>query len=85
MMSKRYKEPIAVWLNEKREPALFTWREKTYHVRVINSWKLSDRWWDNERFSDRTYFRVLTNDHMAFDVYFDAAHEGIWILDVVHD
>jgi uncharacterized protein DUF6504 len=84
-MSKRYKEPIAVWLDERQQPKRFTWRGKTYDVWVTNWWKLSDRWWDEERFSDRTYFRVLTKDHMAFDIYWDDAHEGIWILDVVHD
>jgi Domain of unknown function (DUF6504) len=84
-VSKRYKEPVAVWLDARGQPAHFTWRKHTYHVRVILSWKLQDRWWDKELFSDRTYFRVLTKDHQAFDLYWDAAHEGVWILDVVHD
>ncbi len=57
------------------QPVRFVWREVTYSGRVVNSWKLSDR----------TYYRLVTRDHQAFDLYRDDAKDGLWILANIHD
>jgi len=38
--------------NAKGEPVAFSWRGVTYRGQIIHSWKLSDRWWEREAYSD---------------------------------
>jgi hypothetical protein len=45
---------------------------------------LQDRWWERERESDRTYFRVRTPDHQVFDLCFDTVPRA-WVLHTAHD
>src|SRR5689334_8664883 len=45
-MSRQVLRPVRVWTDDRGRPARFVWREVTYSERVVNSWKLSDRWWD---------------------------------------
>jgi hypothetical protein len=33
--------------------------------RVVLVWKLSDRWWEPDRFSDLTYYRLITADNQV--------------------
>jgi hypothetical protein len=51
----------------------------------VLSWKLQDRWWEPDRYSDRTYYRLVTRDHQAFDLYQDAAKDGLWVLSHIQD
>ena len=44
--------------NAKGEPVAFIWRGMTYRGQVISTWRLSDRWWEREAHSDRTYYRL---------------------------
>jgi Domain of unknown function (DUF6504) len=84
-MSRQILRPVRVWTNANGHPVRFTWRGVTYSGRVVNSWKLRDRWWDAELHSDRTYYRLVTRDHQAFDLYRDDAKDGLWILANIHD
>lgn len=84
-VSRRYSEPVAVQTRRDGRPLAFTWRGVTYHLRVIGCWKLAARWWDSERHSDRTYYRVETADHQNFEFYHDAAQHGGLVLDVRQD
>lgn len=62
-MSKQILLPVKVWTDEKGRPKRFVWREVTYSGRVLSWWRLSDKWWDDEKYSDRTYYRLETADH----------------------
>lgn len=95
-MARRYSEPISVQTRdgEDGQPAAFTWRGATYHVRVIGTWRLSTRWWEIGATVDRVYFRVQTADQQVFELYRerdDGAHgtQGTqgerWTLDVCLD
>ena len=81
-MSRHYQEPITVALRHGR-PVAFTWRGRTYHVAVIGTWKLQDRWWDAQRRAERWYWRVLTADYQVFELY---CENGVrWVLGKVQD
>jgi uncharacterized protein DUF6504 len=84
-VSRQILHPVKVWTDATGQPVRFVWREMTYSGRVVHSWKLSDRWWEPDRYSDRTYYRLVTRDHQAFDLYRDAAKDGLWILSHIHD
>lgn len=85
-MSRRYQEPVAVTLRPDGTSRTLAWRGKTYHVSVLATWHLQDRWWDAERRANRYYVRVETADRMVFDLFADVAHKpAVWMLDVVHD
>jgi hypothetical protein len=36
-------------------------------------------------FSDRTCYHLVTRDHQVFDLYEDAAKDGLWILSYLQD
>jgi hypothetical protein len=57
----------------------------TYTGRVLSWWKLSDKWWDTDLYSDRTYYRMETRDHQIFELYRDAAKDGLWVLARIQD
>jgi hypothetical protein len=85
-MSRRYQEPIAVtlapcWLGEG--PVAFTWRGRQYRVEVLATWHLCDRWWDAERSADRVYWRVMTKQLGAYELYQE--NGARWVLDLVLD
>jgi hypothetical protein len=84
-MSRQILRPVKVWTDANGRPKRFVWREITYRGRVLSWWKLRDRWWEPDRFSDRTYYRLETKDHQVFDLYRDAAKDGIWILSHIQD
>jgi Family of unknown function (DUF6504) len=68
-----------------RRPRAFEWRAVRYAVaEVLGAWHPQDRWWERERESDRTYYRVRTPDHQVLDMYFDDV-PGVWVLDRAHD
>jgi hypothetical protein len=81
-MSRRYQEAIAVTLRHG-QPVAFVWRGRTYHVQVLASWKLQDRWWDKERHAARVYWRVMTQQLGVYEIYLENERE--WVLDVVQD
>lgn len=88
-MARRYGEPITV-LSHYGQPVAFTWRDVTYRVRVIGTWRLSTRWWETGASVDRVYFRVQTADQQVFEVYRETAHAKPargerWVLDVCLD
>lgn len=66
-------------------PVAFTWRGVTYRGKVISTWRLSDRWWEREAHSDRTYYRLMTADFQVFDIYSENTSRGLWILSHIHD
>jgi hypothetical protein len=70
----------AVWTDANGQPKRFVWREVTYSGCVLSWRKLSDKWWDADRYSDRTYFRIETRDHQTFKLHRDAAKGSLWIL-----
>lgn len=84
-MSRQILRSVRVWTDERGQPKRFVWREVTYSGRVVSSWKLSDKWWEPELYSDRTYYRLLTADNQVFDLYCDAAKDGLWILSHIQD
>lgn len=84
-MSRRIGLPVPVDLDAGGLPCRFEWRGHVYRVRVISVWRLQDRWWDRERHSDRTYFRLLAADHQVFEVYREHTSAGLWILDRIQD
>jgi Family of unknown function (DUF6504) len=84
-MSRQILRPVKVWTNATGQPTRFTWRDATYAGRVVLSWKLQDRWWEPDQFSDRTYYRLITTDNQMFDLYHDDAKDGLWILANIHD
>ncbi|HEX6543390.1 MAG TPA: DUF6504 family protein [Ktedonobacterales bacterium] len=84
-MSRRYSEPVAVQIRRDGQSLAFTWRGTCDRVRVIGRWTLATRWWEPDRHSDRTYYRVETADHQNFELYHDAAQHGGWVLDVRQD
>jgi uncharacterized protein DUF6504 len=84
-MSRQILRPVKVWTDTKGQPKKFHWREVTYSGRVVHSGKLRDRWWEPDRYSDRTYYRLETADHQVFDLYRDAAKDGLWVLSHVQD
>jgi hypothetical protein len=47
--------------NAQGEPVAFTWRGVTYRGELITTWRLSDRWWEREAHSDRTYYRLTAS------------------------
>jgi hypothetical protein len=67
------------------QPKRFVWREVTYGGRVVLGWKLSDCKWEPDKFSDRTYCRMLTRERRVFDLYFDDAKDGLWALSHIQD
>jgi len=71
--------------NAKGEPVAFTWRGVTYRGKIINMWRLRDRWWEREAHSDRTYYRLMTADFQVFDIYSENTSRGLWILARIHD
>jgi len=71
--------------NAQGEPVAFTWRGVTYQGKVISSWMLSDRWWEREAYSHRTYFRLMTADYQVFDLYRENTSRGLWALSHIHD
>ncbi len=78
-MAHQYREIIHVeHAGGKR--VTFTWREREYAGDIIAMWHLRDRWWEQERESDRKYLRILTDDHQVFELYRDGV-PGIWVLD----
>lgn len=89
-MAHRYGDRIQVELAPKSEPGqgalrAFTWRGVRYLVAgILGRWHLADRWWDQERYSDRLYYRVQTPDFQVFAVSYDQL-PGVWVLDVVQD
>jgi hypothetical protein len=84
-MSRQILRLVKVWTDANGRPMQFVWRETTYSGRIIHSWNLRARWWEPDRFSDRTYFRLETRDHQVFDLYHDAAKDGLWILSRILD
>ncbi len=84
-MSRQILRPVRVWTDANGRPKRFIWRETTYSGRVLSWWKLSDKWWDADRYSDRTYYRLETQDHQIFELYRDAAKDGLWILARIQD
>jgi hypothetical protein len=84
-VSRQILRPVKVWTDEKGQPKRFVWHHVTYSGRVLSSWKLSDKWWDKELYSDRTYYRVETADHQIFELYRDAAKDGLWVLARIQD
>lgn len=52
-MSRRVSEALRPELNAKAEPAAFWYREVRDEVEVLATWRLCDRWWDREGYSDR--------------------------------
>jgi hypothetical protein len=82
-MVRRYRDPITVSLADGL-PAAFTWRGVRYVVAVIGTWQLAARWWDAERATERTYFRVQARDLQVFEIYHDVV-SGAWVLDVCQD
>jgi hypothetical protein len=83
-LSRRYRDPIAVTAADDGQPFAFTWRGQSYRVQVIGRWRLRTRWWDPKRATERTYYRVRTADHAAFELYRDEA-SGAWMLDTCLD
>lgn len=88
-MARRYGELITV-LSHDGQPVAFTWRDVTYRVRVIGTWRLSTRWWETGASVDRVYFRVQAADQQVFEVYHETAHTKPergerWVLDVCLD
>jgi hypothetical protein len=67
------------------KPVRWRWREATYTGCVLSWWKLSDQWWDADCYSDRTYYRMETKDHQIFELYRDAAKDGLWVLARIQD
>jgi hypothetical protein len=84
-MSRQILRPVKVWTDERGQPKRFVWRETTYSGRVVSWWKLSDRWWDADRYSHRTYYRLETADHQIFELCQDAAKDGLWVLSHIQD
>lgn len=84
-MSRQIGLPVRVQLRADGQPSTFIWRGITYQVHVLSIWKLATRWWDYERESDRTYYRVETADHQIFELYRAAAQGDVWVLDICHD
>jgi hypothetical protein len=66
-------------------PIAFTWRGVTYRGKIISSWRLSDRWWERETHSDRTYYRLMTADFQVFDIYRENTSRGLWVLSHIYD
>ena len=71
--------------NENGEPVAFTWRGVTYRGKIISTWRLSDRWWERETHSDRTYYRLMTAAYQVFDIYSENTSRGLWVLSHIHD
>ena len=71
--------------NAKGEPVAFKWHGVTYRGQVISIWRLSDRWWERETYSDRTYYRLMTADYQVFDIYSENTSRGLWVLSHIHD
>jgi hypothetical protein len=82
-MSRHYGEPITVTLRGE-QPVGFTWRGRHYRVRVIGTWRLATRWWDEERAADRHYYRVMTPDFATYELYRELASDR-WVLSRVLD
>lgn len=97
-MSRFYDEPIVVTLAADGTPTRLVWRGTTYRVRqVFARWHLRDRWWaassgasastasgEQNRPSDRFYYRLCCTPSLICDVYRDAAGDG-WRLEYLHD
>jgi hypothetical protein len=84
-MSRQILRPVRVWTDETGAPVRWRWRETVYTGRVVHTWNLSAYWWEPERYSNRFYYRMETRDHQIFDIYLDAAKDGIWILSHIQD
>jgi uncharacterized protein DUF6504 len=84
-MSRQILRPVKVWTDAKGQPVRFVWRDVTYRGQVRSMWKLSDKWWDPDRYSDQTYYRLETADHQIFELYRDAAQDGLWVLSHIQD
>ena len=67
-MSRQILRPVKVWTDERGHPKRFVWHDVTYTGRVVSSWKLSDKWWEPDLYSDRTYYRLETADHQIFEL-----------------
>jgi Domain of unknown function (DUF6504) len=66
-------------------PVAFTYHGVTYRGEIISTWQLSDRWWEQEAHSDRTYYRLMTADFQVFDIYSENTSRGLWVLSHIHD
>ena len=84
-MSRQILQPIRVWTDAVGKPVRWTWRDATYTGHVLSWWKLSDKWWDADRYSDRTYYRMETRDHQIFELYRDAAKDRLRVLARIQD
>jgi hypothetical protein len=65
--SQQVLRAIRVWTGSKAWPIRFIWRDPLSSGRIINRWRLRDRWWGADRFSDRTCYRLITCDRRAFN------------------
>ncbi len=78
-------QPVKVWTDATGRPIRWKWRDVTYSGHVLSWWKMSDKWWDDDLYSNRTYFRMETRDHQVFELYQDAAKDGLWVLARIQD
>lgn len=56
-MSRRVMQPVTVEVGRDGAPKAVNRNGVLYRVRVIGRWCLRDRWWDEQRHSNREYFR----------------------------
>jgi hypothetical protein len=84
-MSRQMLRPVKVWTDEKGQPKRWQWRETVYSGRVLLVWNLSAYWWDDEKHSNRMYYRMETPDHQVFELYQDLAKDNIWVLARIQD
>jgi hypothetical protein len=77
--------PVRIWTDSRGQSARFILPDLLYSGRIVNRWRLQDRWWDADWFRDRTSYRRVTCDHHAFDPLRDHAGDGGCILDRIHD
>jgi Family of unknown function (DUF6504) len=82
-MTRRYREPITVRVLHG-QPVAFTWRHRSYGVRVLGRWRLLMFWWDPQRASNRVYYRVQTRTQQVFELYRDGT-SGAWVLDTCYE
>lgn len=85
-MSRYIGLPLKHAVKDKQSRAVaFTWRGVTYRGKIISTWRLSDRWWERETHSDRTYFRLMTADLQVFDIYREHTSRGLWVPSHIQD
>jgi hypothetical protein len=86
-MTRRSGEEVTVTLSsdsQDSQPIGFDRRGRHYEVSVIARWSLTTRWWAETRRADREYYRVATEDHQIFDLFYERVSEQ-WVLDTVLD